>query len=228
MRIVLFGLTGIGNAVLRALDDRSLRPTFVVTRKERGPFPYYQERSLRDEADSLGIEVLIGSEGEARAQSLRPDLLLVATYHRILQPAIIQSAELAVNLHPSLLPTYRGASPFYWVIRNGEQTTGITAHLLTEVADAGDILIQSSVTIANSETQGTLRKKLADLAGEVANKLLTRITEGRLVKIPQDSRKVSWYPRVDDSVRRIKPDMQPSERERHIRALKPFPGALYD
>ena len=71
-----------------------------------------------------------------------------------------------MSFHPSLLPEYRGACPFYWVILNGEKETGVTVHKVEEKIDSGDILLKKFINVSSSETQGSLRKKLAKLTGE--------------------------------------------------------------
>ncbi|MBI4532724.1 MAG: methionyl-tRNA formyltransferase [Candidatus Melainabacteria bacterium] len=225
-KIALFGLTGFGNAALRALCKAHFTPIVVVTRREPNPHPYYEGIDLRAEAQSLGIPVLIGAQGEAYVETIKPDIVLVSTYHRILRKAIFAHAKYALNIHPSLLPTYRGASPVYWVLRNGQNKTGVTIHLLTESVDAGDIVLQREIAIAADETQGSLREKLAALAGELAVEVLYQITSGNLETYPQDAAHSTTYPRLDEQMREVDLSWSDEQLDRHVRALTPFPGAL--
>jgi methionyl-tRNA formyltransferase len=227
LKIALFGLTGLGNAVLRALIAADLPPVLVISREENGEFPYYQERNILQEAKAANIPVAIGSTGESIVKSERWDLILVCTYHRILRKDVLQSASYAINLHPSLLPGYRGASPFYWVIRRGESKTGITAHYMTEDADRGDILLQEEAAIGANETQGTLRIKLAQTANSVTKALLRKINEQNLCGQQQDELKATSFPRVTDAVREIDMTWDQMTLRRHIAGLSPFPGALH-
>lgn len=222
----MFALTGFGNEVLRSLVANNVIPCVLVTRKEKGAYPYYDETDLSWEAQKYSTPVLFGEQGENFVSTNYFDIILVCTYHRLLRPIVYQPSKLAINIHPSLLPAYRGASPIYWVIRNGESKTGLTAHILTEKMDDGDIILQDALPISPTETQGTLRKKLAVMAGQFTIRLLKLVDQGTLNPIPQDASKASYYPKVDARVRSIDPAWSEDQIERHSRALFPFPGPL--
>ena len=224
--MALFALTGLGNAVLRHLLSKGIVPKILVTRNEPRPFPYYDEIDLSVEATANKIPVMYGLEGEKFVENSALDVIFVASYHRLLKPALISSARHAINFHPSLLPKYRGASPFYWVLRNGEKTTGVTAHFLAADADAGDILLQESIDITLPETQGTLRKKLAELTGRLAVDVVKNIQAGSLRPAVQDESQATYYPRVTPEVCKIQTDWSDVEIERHTRALSPYPGVI--
>lgn len=225
-RIVLFALTGFGNTVLPALCAAGFRPERLVTRVETGPFPYYDEKPLPDLARDLGVPCSFGAEGEAQVAADPPEVLLCATYHRLLPVSLLGKARWAVNLHPSLLPRYRGANPFYWVIRNGETETGVTAHLMSADADAGDILRQEKIPISETETQGSLRRRLADLAARVAVHTLRDIRDGAVTLTPQDEAGARAYGRPGDAERIVDPSWSVADARRAIRALAPFPGLV--
>lgn len=230
MRIALLALTGIGNSVLTEMCAAGFPPTVLVTRKETGPYPYGDLPNLADEANRLGIPVMFDGEGERTILHLRPDLVLTATYHRILTGNIIASAPHAMNIHPSLLPSYRGPSPIFWTIRNGEATTGVTVHKLSADVDAGDILLQLSLEVTPLETQGTLRHRLAILAATAAVETISRISKGGLLEaIPQNTNGASYYPRFAAEQHGAIDIMASAEEiERHVRALLPWPGARFD
>lgn len=203
-------------------------PDFVVTREEPGPFPYYYEEPLPILAARLRTPCFMDVEGEALLDEQPVDVLLVATYHRILLPSLLQKVAWPINLHPSLLPHYRGSNPFYWVIRNGELRTGVTAHLLSSKIDAGSILWRESLDVAADETQGSLRLRLAALAARGAVAALTGIVRGETMLQAQDEDAASSFPRMTDADRIIRPEWTIAEAERIIRACSPFPGALAD
>ena len=228
MRIALFALTGLGNEVLRCLVKETYIPTVLVTRKEKGDYPYYKEKNIAEEARALGIEVAFGKEGENIVRKDHFDVLIICTYHRILTPEIFSRADLSINFHPSLLPAYRGASPFYWVIRNGESKTGLTAHLLTDKPDAGDIVSIKEIPLDPGETQGSLRQKLSKGAFELTSEVMRKIKAKSLVHEQQDETKASSYPRLNDTLREIDLTWTPAELRRHLDGLKPYPGALYN
>jgi methionyl-tRNA formyltransferase len=227
-RIVLFGLTGMGNAVLRALCRSGAPPALVVSRREPGPFPYYAEADIAAEARGAGIEVAFGAEGENRAASLRPDLIMVASYHRILPAAVSDACPTVVNLHPSLLPKYRGPNPFFWVLRNGEASTGVTAHELVAAVDAGEVLWQRALPILPADTQGSLRRRLADLSAEAARATVEHFTAGTLKGKPQDENLATWFGKPTQDDRTIRPSMALGEALNIARAAVPYPGAIVD
>lgn len=198
MRILLFTLTGFGNKVLDLLLKRSCEVIAIFTRPEKGPFPYYPEENITQYAIKKGIrayEEFNWDQVEKIITDSQPDLLLVATFHRIIPQKIISLVPLSVNIHPSLLPRYRGATPIAWAIFNKEIETGITAHLLIEKLDAGDILIQKKIPIEKDDTDSSLRKKLAILAMDVVQELVEQIKMNSLRPIPQNEEKATYFPK---------------------------------
>ncbi len=231
-KAVLFGLSGFGNAALRALRSAGYEVGLVLTRKEPGPFPYYDEKRLADEARETGIEVLedpdLGDKGlKARIDAYAPDLLLAATFstavpHRFLGV----KGRTCLGLHPSLLPAYRGATPTTWMVLNQEpQHCGVTLYHLTPKAFVGDIAAQREVTIAADDTDGTLRRKLADVAGEMVREAAEALARGEeLPRIPQDEKAITFFPkrtRRDGLIKFDEPTLNIYDR---IRATSPYPG----
>lgn len=195
MRIALFALTGFGNVVLPALCLAGRKPQILITRTETGPFPYYPIPHVSEVAAKYAVPCAVDGGGEDGAFGC--DLILAATYHRVLPMTLCRSAKYAVNLHPSLLPRYRGPTPFYWVLRNGERETGITAHELSDQADAGDIFGQWRLLILPQEDEASLRKRLAELAARAAVEIVDQVARGDLMRTPQDERQATYFPRAD-------------------------------
>lgn len=226
-KVGLFALSGMGNAVLRALCANNLAPSIVVTRDESGPFPYYREQNLAQETRALGIPCLYSAQGEEVASQLNLDVLIVATYHRIIPNEAIQSVGTAVNIHPSLLPAYPGPNPFYSVLIHAEKKTGVTIHALTSDVDGGDIYWQHAIDIHPQETQGSLRHRLAGLAATGVTQFTQELREGCAQSHSQkDQPARHWSERPDISHRRIDPTADPETIATQVRALSPFPGAL--
>lgn len=225
-RIVLFALTGMGNCVLQALVQHQCPPLLVVTRDEAGIYPYYPVENIAEEARHYGISVEYGETGEHLALNMNVDLALVATYHRILPKKFLKAVPLALNMHPSLLPDYPGRNPFLATIWNGEDLTGITVHRLTERIDGGDIVLQETCLIKAHETQGSLRERLAELAGEMTGDILRIVSSGRCPSRKQGSSRPalfpppSQYPHILDQADNL------ATIGRQVRALSPYPGAL--
>lgn len=226
MRIVLFGLTGIGNAVLRALCETERRPILVVTRQETGGYPYYDEIQIAEEAKDLGIPVLIGEEGEQEAIRLGPDVIFSATYHRLLSREVISAAGDAFNLHPSLLPAYPGKNPFYWTLINGEQTSGISIHRLTELFDAGDIVFQKELRIGQYETQGSLRLALAGLARDATREFFRLLDNHAVATLSHLTKNTHYFGQVGERERVIDLRRTLEAIDRQIRSLTPWPLAV--
>jgi methionyl-tRNA formyltransferase len=198
MKVLLFALTGFGNKVLDSLLKESCEVAAIFTRSEKGPFPYYSEDNITKYAAKKGIKVyeeFSWDQVEKIITDSQPDLLLVATFHRIIPQKIIFLVPLSVNIHPSLLPKYRGATPIAWAIFSKETETGVTAHLLTEKLDAGDILIQKKIPIEKDDTDSGLRKKLAILSMDVVQELIEQIETNSLRPIPQNEEEATYFPK---------------------------------
>jgi len=228
LKIVLFALTGMGNEVFRSLCRLGHMPALVVTRREAGTYPYYDETQLVDEVIALGGNVSFDAEGEIEAERSFPDIIISATYHRLIPSAVISSAGCAFNMHPSLLPKYSGRNPFFWVLRQGEKTTGVTVHRLTSKFDEGDIVLQQKTDICINETQGTLRLKLAKIAGDLTNQLIDAHTQKCIQSQHVFNAITAPSRQITDSDRALNLCSTFSDLSRHIRALSPWPLATID
>jgi methionyl-tRNA formyltransferase len=226
--VVLFALTGFGNPVLLSLlEDNRVNVLSVFTAKYDNPFPYYQERQLIELCTLKNIpcyyRVKVGSkEGSEQA----PHLIIVATFKQILPQSVISLPPMGiVNLHPSLLPSYRGPSPTNAVLLNGEDKTGITVHYIAEELDAGNILLQRTIPIEETDNDGILRRKLAALAGQMIPNIVS-LFDGfnKPVGIPQNHELASYAPRpkVEDGYLERETDINSIARK--VRALNPLPG----
>jgi methionyl-tRNA formyltransferase len=236
VRIVLFGMTGFGNSALRAIRASRADIVALVTRRETGKFPYYPERDLIEEAREARIDVYDGvdlkSDGAVGLLTkLRADFLLGSSFHQKIAPSIIQLAPRgAVNIHPSLLPAYRGPTPTSWCLAMGEKETGVTAHYLTQEFDGGPIVTQRRIPIHAEDTNGSLRFKLASLAQELIEELIEKLMRGKdLVSVPQNDQAMSHYPRWTRGNAFIDFNERAVDVYNRIRASIPYPGpyALY-
>jgi len=127
-----------------------------------------------------------------------PDFLVVAGYAQLLPPAWLNFPKImAVNMHPSLLPNYRGPNPAEWAILNGETETGVTLIKMSPEFDTGDILAQRHLPIADSDTRETLYEKLYSLGGDLLVESLPAIASGQITPRPQtpnpDQRTTSYF-----------------------------------
>ena len=132
----------------------------------------------------------------------------------------------AVNVHPSLLPAYRGAAPIIWAIINGETETGITTFLLNERVDAGDILMQHSVSIGGDETAGELEARMREIGADLVVSTVDGLESGDLQPVPQAGASSSRAPKVSRRDGRLIWTRSAVSLRNLIRGANPIPGAF--
>ena len=131
---------------------------------------------------------------------------IVATFGKIVPKDVIKSIPLGIiNLHPSLLPKYRGANPIFWAIRNGEKEFGITVHYLNEKIDAGDIIMQKKIPIEDYETIIDCKKKFFREGTILLKKAIDMIANGKAKSFPQKGDESTYYPPAKEEYRTIYP-----------------------
>ena len=177
--------------------------------------PVYQPASMREEVFG---EVL---------SKIDPDCIIVAAFGRILPPYILDYPRYhCVNIHASLLPAYRGASPIHSAILNGEAQSGITIMKIAEGLDTGDIIFSESVAISDEDTTGSLHDRLAELGGKMIVKYVSLVQNGKITFTPQEDSLSSYAAKIDFDTRRISFDRPAREVFNLIRGLQPAPGAI--
>lgn len=129
-----------------------------------------------------------------------------------------------INLHPSLLPKYRGAAPIQWALINGETTSGVTTQFMTKKMDAGDIIIQEKFSIDNSDTAADLFKKIQPLCKSVLLKTLEELENGSIKAIKQDESKVTFAPLLSKNLGKIDWTQDQMTVFNLWRGLFPWPG----
>lgn len=161
-------------------------------------------------------------------ETARPDLLWITDFRYLIPPEMIALAPLgAVNLHPSLLPRYRGRATINWQIINGERRLGLTAHFVDEGMDTGDIIEQVSYEIGEDQDIGDCLNILYPLYGSITRKVLSYFESGRVPRAAQDHARATSFPRRRPEDGRI--DWTQSARSifNLIRAVAlPYPGAF--
>jgi methionyl-tRNA formyltransferase len=155
-----------------------------------------------------------------------PDIIIVAAFGQILPKAVIDlPPHGCINLHPSLLPKYRGAAPIQRTIMNGEEETGVTVMFMDEGEDTGDIIIQEKMAIEMSDSSETLSQKLANMSARLIQKILQLAQVGTLPRRPQDHSKASFAPKLEKEDGRIDWEKGALEIHNLIRGTIPWPGA---
>jgi methionyl-tRNA formyltransferase len=165
-------------------------------------------------------------DGLEQLRAFKPDLLVVAAYGQILKPDVIATPPPgAINVHASLLPKYRGASPIAHAILNGETRTGVTIIRITPGLDAGEMLSQDEVTISPTETTGELEARLAPFGARLCMDVIRRMKAGPVSGTKQDPALVTKAPKLTKEQGLID-WTQPAERiANHVRAMQPWPTA---
>jgi methionyl-tRNA formyltransferase len=159
-------------------------------------------------------------------KSFAPDLLVIAAYGRILPSEVLGVACLMpINVHASLLPKFRGASPVEGAILAGESESGVTIMRVTERMDAGPILLQRRVHVSPDETQGSLKSKLAEIGGAALLEALSLLRDGELGETEQDDSVATYTSPIkkDDAIIDWQADAELIERV--VRAYDPWPVA---
>lgn len=233
MKIVFLGTGAFGIPTLRGLVASGHAPRLVVSQPDRpsGRHRALSAPPLAAEAKGLGLplfqpEKLRSPDAFARLSAEEPDLIIVIAYGQLLRPNVLALPRHGCwNLHGSLLPRHRGASPVQAALLHGDRETGVTLMLLDEGLDTGPILMQDVTPVRDGENAGELHDRLADLGAPLVQNGLRALAEGRLNPVPQDSRVATTCGliRKEDGI--LDWTRPAVELDRMVRAYSPWPGA---
>lgn len=185
-------------------------------------------------AGNLGVPTILrparlrAPEALSAVAALQPTLAVLADYGQIVPPAILELHHGALNLHPSLLPRHRGASPIAATIMAGDSRTGVTLMRMDEGLDSGPILAQREVALDGSETAPELEQRLAHLAADVLADQLEAWLDGRTAARPQPAAGVTMTRPLRRTDGRLDPTQPVLVLERQVRAYQPWPGSYVD
>ena len=233
MKLIFFGTPEFALPVLEKLSSSPYAPIAVVTRPDsrQGRGLKLKSTPVKERAQQLGIPVLTPQKLDDPSflnelVKRAPDLFVVVAFS-ILPPEVLQIPKIgSINLHPSLLPSYRGPAPVERAIMAGEKITGVTIFFLTEKIDQGPILLQREVPINEEETGGELKKRLAIKGAEMLLELLPLIEKGEITPINQITTNASWAPKIKEADCLIHWEDPAEKIKNQIRALNPSPGAF--
>lgn len=162
----------------------------------------------------------------AELKSFAPDLLVVAAYGRILPNDVLAAPSIIpINVHASLLPRHRGAAPIEGALLAGDRETGVTIMRVVERMDAGPMLHVRSIPIADDETQGSLKRKLAELGAVALLEALEKLRRGELIETPQDEALATFTKPVEKTDAVVDWKLPAIQIERMTRAYDPWPVA---
>lgn len=231
MRVVFFGSPPFAVPVFERLASSAHRVLALVTLPDR---PQGRGRKLEPSplvaaAEARGITVLQPpspheEEFLVRLREIDPDVLVVASYGVILRSALLELAPHgALNVHASLLPRHRGASPIQAAIAQGDAQTGVAIQRMVPALDAGDVLVERATPIGPAETAGELGARLAALGGEATVAALDALESGRARFTPQDPTRATYTKKLRKEHGRVDWSRPAQELERQVRALNPWP-----
>lgn len=223
MKIALLISGGLGLQVLEHLLESDQEITCVLTNKSSS--------EIIDLAKASDIPFFVGNprngKGSAFAKSYDFEILLSVNYLFIIEKDLFSMAALACNIHGSLLPKYRGRTPHVWAIINNEEKAGITAHLIDEGCDTGDILHQVVVPIDKNDTGADILGKYNQEYLPLIDSILKDFQSGELVATTQDHRKATFFGKRTPQDGEIDWAWQKERIRNWVRAqANPYPGAF--
>ena len=236
MRILFMGTPDFAVASLRRLVEDGHEICGVLTQpdkpKNRGhklmPTPV-KEYALTKDLPVYQPVTLRNAESLELVRSLEPDLIAVAAYGKLLPEDILNVPPLgSINVHSSLLPKYRGAAPINWAVLNGETETGVSIMYMAKELDAGDVILQKSIAIGETEDAQALTARLAELGAEALSEVVGALADGTASRTPQDHEKYTYAPMLGKELSPVDWTRSAHEISCQVRGLIPWPCATTD
>lgn len=231
LRIAFLGTGRLAQPVFAALCESPHRIVGLVTQPDRTGRGHHQHvNPLKELAISRGIPVhqpekIKAPESLETLQSWQAELFVVAAYGQILPRAVLDMPRLGcINVHASLLPKYRGATPIHAAVLNGDAETGVTIIKLVQKLDAGDMLGAVRTPIGVKETTGELEGRLADLAVPLTLQVIDELDRGVANPVVQDESQATHVGKLTKENGWIPWKKSAFEVDCHIRGMQPWPG----
>ncbi|HEY3192922.1 MAG TPA: methionyl-tRNA formyltransferase [Solirubrobacterales bacterium] len=231
MRTAYLGTSEFAGTVLRPVADSTHRPALVVTPPDR---PRGRGRRLSsppaaEAARELDLELhqtasVNSPESLEVIRAVDPGAIAVCAFGQLIKEPLL-SERTMLNVHPSLIPRWRGAAPIERALLAGDPTTGVTIMRVTEGLDSGPVALREVIEIAPDDDYASLSGKLADLGGELLVLALDRLESGDLDFTEQDDSLATYAEKISPDERHLRPTVPAAELERTVRALTPHIGA---
>ena len=233
MRVVFMGTPDIAATCLKKIIGDGFEVVGVYTQpdrpKGRGMKMVYspvKEVALAHDLPVYQPENFREDETVQQLRDLQPDVVAVVAYGRILPQRVLDIPNKGcINIHASILPSYRGSAPYQWAVLDGCKETGVTAMYLCREMDAGDMIDVAKTPIGENETAGELLDRLAVLGADLLSKTLSRMEQGSVEGIRQDSSKATYAPMLDKTMCPIDWNKTAQQVHDHVRGLHPWPVA---
>ncbi len=233
MKVVFMGTPDFAALTLKRLIDEKYTVAAVFTQPDK---PVGRKRIItpppvKSTASENGIPVfqpqtLKNDEPKKILENIAPDIIVVVAYGKILPPDILSIPKYGcVNVHASLLPKYRGASPIQWSIVCGEKSTGVTTMLMDEGMDTGDILLSSTEDILPTDTAETLFDRLAVKGADLCIETLKSLENGEIVPKKQDDSAATYAPIITKEMAKLDFSITAREICCLVRGFYPWPVA---
>lgn len=231
---VYFGTPYVASDTLRYLVEHGYRPLAVVTSPDapRGRGLVLTPSETRAYAESVGIPVYtpekLTDDSIAEITALGAEYAIVVAYGKILPERLIQAFPLGVlNIHYSLLPLYRGASPVEGALKNGDRVTGVSIQKMVYELDAGDVLAARETEIDPEETARELRPRLVSLGAELLVEVLPAFESGSLIGTPQDHENATFTKKIRKDMGELSLSGDARENWNTYRAYAESPGTFF-
>jgi len=225
-KIILFGLSGFGSYALQYILNLGGNIKKIYTRKEKFEHPYFPVRSITNLARRYKITYSYNIPNEPEKDI---DIIICSSYHKIIPDNFLTNTKFgAFNIHPSLLPSYRGATPTKQCLLNNETLSGITLHKMTKKIDGGGIIAQEKIKIKSYFDDGLLRQYLSILQYKLILKLFKYLNSTK--KLDRWDHPCDYIDSYYPPFKKIEIDYDANlsiyKLLHQIRASSPFPGLL--
>jgi methionyl-tRNA formyltransferase len=234
VRTVYLGTSEFAAAVLRDLAESAHRPLLVVTppdrprgRGRRTQSPPAAEAARELEIDLLQVADVNEESALERIRAARPEAVAVCAFGQMIREPLLSEWPL-LNVHPSLLPRWRGAAPIERAIMAGDAATGVSVMRVTAGLDSGPVALSEEVAIGGEDDFESLSAKLAALGAELLIRALDALAAGGLEFAEQDEERATYAEKIAAEDRRLDPARAAGELARAVRALTPHVGAYLE
>ena len=234
MRIVFMGTPDFAIPCLKALNDKhDVVGVFTQPDKPKGRKMIMTPPPIKVVAEELGIPVfqpvsVRNEESLGILKGLNPDLIVVVAYGKILPLEILNLPKYkCVNVHASLLPRHRGASPIQWAIVCGDKETGVTTQIMAEGIDTGDILLQRKCEILDTDNSEALHDRLSAIGAEVLIETIDGLQDGSIHPVAQSEEGANYAPIIKKEMAQVDFNNTASQIISKIHGFDPWPCAYF-
>ena len=237
MKYVFFGSAEFAKIVLEKLLQNNLKPVLVVTQppKPKGRKQILSPSLIQIFAEQEKISCFVPTNLNVEdfiqtIKNLQPDLILLTAYGKIIPSVLLKLPPKGfINLHPSLLPKWRGATPIQSTILAGDKEAGVTLFLMDEQIDHGPIIQNTVYSIQYTRiTYSELSKQLAEIGADLIIKTIPRWLNGEIIPLPQDESLATYCHKITSEDEKINWQTSAEEIDRKVRALNPNPGVYFE